>query len=301
MTTILFLCVANSARSQMAEGLARARFGERITVRSAGSAPTRVNPMAIEVMRERSIDLAAHHSKLVDAVDPAGIELVITLCAEEVCPVFLAPVRRLHWPIADPATNEPVEADVLRQRFRSARDAIAIRLDAIEPMLATPRSTAIAPAGPGDRTSIEALLRDSDLPLDGYDDTSFAVARIAGELAGVAGIERHGAHSLLRSVAVSPAHRRHGLAEALVADRIAWARGDGTGSVSLLTTGADRYFERLGFARIDRAELAVQVSGSRQLTIPMCSTAVAMTLQLAPGADGRADGRAATGRPPSGW
>src|SRR4051794_33260891 len=101
---VLFLCVANSARSQLAEGLARARFGDRLRIQSAGSKPTRVNPFAIEAMREAKLDITAHTSKLVDDIDPSGIDLVITLCAEEVCPVFLRPVRRLHWPIPDPAT-----------------------------------------------------------------------------------------------------------------------------------------------------------------------------------------------------
>jgi protein-tyrosine-phosphatase/N-acetylglutamate synthase-like GNAT family acetyltransferase len=278
--SILFLCVANAARSQLAEGLARARFGDRLRVESAGSRPTQVHPMAIEVMQALAIDLAGHRAKLVDAIEPAGVELVITLCAEEVCPAFLAPVRRLHWPIEDPATAAPVAPAVLRARFRAARDAIAARLDAIEPMLATPPRTAIAPAGPGDRAAIEALLHDAGLPLDGYDQTHLAVARLAGQLVGAAGIERHGDHGLLRSVVVAPAHRGQHLAEALVADRLGWARGDGAQAVSLLATGAARYFERLGFAPIDRARLALQVPGSTQLAIPACSTAVAMTRPL---------------------
>ena len=95
---VLFLCVANSARSQLAEGLARARFGDRMRVQSAGSTPTRVHPMAIATMAEISIDISAQTSKLVDKIDPGGIDLVVTLCAEEVCPAFLRPVRRLHWP-----------------------------------------------------------------------------------------------------------------------------------------------------------------------------------------------------------
>ena len=102
--TILFLCVANSARSQMAEGLARKIFGKRNAVQSAGSEPSQVNPYAIEVMRELGVDLSTHHSKSVQTIDPASVGTVITLCAEEVCPVFLGKVRRLHWPIQDPAS-----------------------------------------------------------------------------------------------------------------------------------------------------------------------------------------------------
>ena len=128
------MCVANSARSQMAEGLARARFGESMRVQSAGSQPTRVNPYAIEVMREVGVDLRAHASKSVAAIDPATVDTVVTLCAEEVCPLFLGQARRLHWPIEDPASDDPsLTRDELLGRFRTARDAIAARLDALDP------------------------------------------------------------------------------------------------------------------------------------------------------------------------
>jgi arsenate reductase (thioredoxin) len=134
-TGILFLCVANSARSQMAEGLARqlfARRGADMLVQSAGSQPSRVNPYAIEVMREVGVDLATHHSKPVDAVDPATVDLVITLCAEEVCPIFLGQARRLHWPLPDPASDDPaLQRDDLLARFRSARDALRGKLEAL--------------------------------------------------------------------------------------------------------------------------------------------------------------------------
>lgn len=128
--SLLFLCVANSARSQMAEGLARALFGDRIPVQSAGSEPATVNPYAIEVMREIGVDLTSHRSKSVQAVDPEQVGTVITLCAEEVCPVFLGQARRLHWPIPDPASQDTsLSPDELRVRFRAARDTIRSLLE----------------------------------------------------------------------------------------------------------------------------------------------------------------------------
>ncbi len=131
--SILFLCVANSARSQMAEGLARQRFGNRVRVQSAGSQPSRVNPYAIEVMREVGVDLTGHHSKSVDSIDTASVGTVITLCAEEVCPVFLGHVERIHWPIADPASSDPsLSRDELLARFRAARDQIAALLAGLD-------------------------------------------------------------------------------------------------------------------------------------------------------------------------
>ena len=123
--SILFLCVANSARSQMAEGLARMMFGDRMSVQSAGSEPSEVNPFAIEVMRELGVDLTKHYSKSVQTIDPATVGTVVTLCAEEVCPVFLGKVRRLHWPIPDPASKDrPLPREEMLRRFRAARDTI---------------------------------------------------------------------------------------------------------------------------------------------------------------------------------
>jgi arsenate reductase len=130
--SVLFLCVANSARSQMAEGLARHRFGAEVRVRSAGSAPSRVNPFAIRAMAELGIDLGSHASKSVDTIDPASVDLVITLCAEEVCPVFLSGARRLHWPLPDPDRKHEDLDDAARlAHFRVARDELRSRIEAL--------------------------------------------------------------------------------------------------------------------------------------------------------------------------
>ena len=129
---VLFLCVANSARSQMAEGLARRQFGAGTEVLSAGSRPSKVNPYAIEAMAEIGIDIRDQHSKSVDDVDAGSADLVITLCADEVCPVLPGRVKRLHWPIPDPASDDPnLGADEMRVRFRTARDDIRARIAAL--------------------------------------------------------------------------------------------------------------------------------------------------------------------------
>jgi arsenate reductase len=131
---VLFLCVANSARSQMAEALGRMILGDRVTVQSAGSQPSRVNPYAVEVMAEIGADLTSHTSKSVDSIDPATVDIVITLCAEEVCPVFLGQARRLHWPVPDPASPDTtIPRDEMLRRFRDARDAIRAKLEAFAP------------------------------------------------------------------------------------------------------------------------------------------------------------------------
>lgn len=141
--SILFMCVANSARSQLAEGLARKVLGDRVRVQSAGSKPSRVNPWAIEVAREVGVDLATHASKSVDTIDPATVDTVITLCAEEVCPAFLGKARRVHWPIPDPASDDPsLGRDAMLARFRTARDQIAGRLEVLAALLDVPEGPA---------------------------------------------------------------------------------------------------------------------------------------------------------------
>ena len=283
---VLFLCVANSARSQIAEGMARAKFGDRIRVLSAGSKPTKVNPWAIEMMTEAKVDISGQHSKLVDEIDPDGVDLVVTLCAEEVCPAFLRPVRRLHWPIPDPASAEPLPDREMMQRFRIARRMITPRLDAIEAALKMPPRTALMPATPDDRAELEALLTAAKLPLDGLDDAfpdRFVIARQDGVMIGAAGLEHWKNAGLLRSVVVAESHRGQGLGEALVADRVAWASTiltDGEvqamASICLLTTSAEGFFGRIGFTKIERSELPEPLQASTQTKLSECSTAVAM-------------------------
>lgn len=127
MSSILFLCVANSARSQIAEGLARRLAPPGTPVYSAGSEPGVINPLAVRVLAEAGVDAAAQRSKGLDAVPIEEIDLVVTLCAEEVCPLFPRPVRKLHWPLPDPALARGSEAERLAA-FRAVRDELARRI-----------------------------------------------------------------------------------------------------------------------------------------------------------------------------
>jgi arsenate reductase (thioredoxin) len=129
---LLFLCVANSARSQMAEGIALSFAPPETRIWSAGSSPTRVRPEAIQVMREIGIDISHHRSKAISEVPAAQVDTVITLCAEEVCPVFLGKARRLHWGLSDPAVVDGSEEDRL-EAFRKTRDELRRRIQAFLP------------------------------------------------------------------------------------------------------------------------------------------------------------------------
>ncbi|TVS16633.1 MAG: arsenate reductase ArsC [Gammaproteobacteria bacterium] len=123
---ILFLCVSNAARSQMAEGLARALLPASVTVESAGSEPGTLNPDAVAVMAEIGIDISKHQPKGLDAVDVAGADVIVTLCADEICPVVPGAVKRLHWPISDPVDVES---------SRAARAQIQDRIEALSRVL----------------------------------------------------------------------------------------------------------------------------------------------------------------------
>jgi arsenate reductase len=118
---VLFLCTHNSARSQMAEGLLRHLAGDRFDVFSAGTEATRVNPLAVDAMREIGIDISDHRSKTLDEMRGATFDYVITVCdrANESCPLFAGGTQRIHWSFEDPADAND---------FRNVRDAIRERL-----------------------------------------------------------------------------------------------------------------------------------------------------------------------------
>ena len=126
---LLFLCVANSARSQLAEGIARSLAPEHLKISSAGSVPTAVRPQAIEVLGEIGIDISHYTSTSLDKVE-RPVDAVITLCAEEVCPVWLEHAWRAHWRLPDPADLEGTEEEKL-DAFRSVREGLRRRLGVV--------------------------------------------------------------------------------------------------------------------------------------------------------------------------
>lgn len=126
---VLFLCTANSARSQMAEGLLRQLAGDRFEVYSAGTNPVGVNPISIEVMKELGIDISHHTSKSLDQFLTEPFDFIITVCdrAKESCPIFPGDAVRIHWSFDDPAAVQGGEQERLRV-FRRVRDELLTRL-----------------------------------------------------------------------------------------------------------------------------------------------------------------------------
>ncbi|MBN9661645.1 MAG: arsenate reductase ArsC [Acidobacteria bacterium] len=122
---VLILCTANSARSQMAEGLMRHDHGERFEVESAGTKATSVRPEAVAVMKEIGIDISGHRSKVVDEFAQQTFAYVLTVCdnAKESCPIFPGHGNRLHHSFEDPAAVQGADEDRLTA-FRLIRDQI---------------------------------------------------------------------------------------------------------------------------------------------------------------------------------
>ncbi len=128
--TVLFVCTHNSARSQMAEGLLRAHYGDRYAVYSAGTEPSCVNPFAVEAMRDLGIDLSDHRSEHVDQFAQTPIDYVVTVCdsARESCPYLSARLRNIHHCFEDPSAVDGPDAMKLAA-FRRIRDEIKHWLD----------------------------------------------------------------------------------------------------------------------------------------------------------------------------
>jgi len=119
---IVFICVENSCRSQIAEGLARHRGGENFTVYSAGSKPgKRVDPDAVEVMREIGIDISLHKPKGFSELPACDFDYVVTVGCNDTCP-FLPAIKHIEWHIDDPK-GKGIEY------FRKTRDEIKYKIE----------------------------------------------------------------------------------------------------------------------------------------------------------------------------
>jgi len=124
---ILFLCVGNSARSQIAEGLAKSMMGSKHNIKSAGSQPSgSVHPNAINTMNEIGIDISNYESKRVEDLDKEfinDVDYIITLCAEEFCPTLNNKAKKIHWANEDP-DNDSYSDQQLETEFRRTRENI---------------------------------------------------------------------------------------------------------------------------------------------------------------------------------
>jgi arsenate reductase len=129
-TRVLFVCTANAARSQMAEGLLRTKCGDRFEVFSAGTRQAKVSARTIEVMQEIGIDISHHRSKTLAEYSGASFDLAVTLCdnAHAICPVVTGAKKTIHHGFADPHLTQGTDEDIL-DGYRRVRDEIADWID----------------------------------------------------------------------------------------------------------------------------------------------------------------------------
>lgn len=123
--SVLFLCIGNSCRSQMAEGLLRHLAGDRFDAYSAGIVQSHLRPETVDAMREVGIDISKQWSKTADTYAGRDFDIVVTTCdeAKEVCPLFPGAKRMLHWSIPDPVGRGP-------EAYRAAREMLRERIEA---------------------------------------------------------------------------------------------------------------------------------------------------------------------------
>jgi arsenate reductase len=131
-TRVLFVCTANAARSQMAEGLLRAKYGDRYEVFSAGTRESKVSTRAIAVMQEIGIDISHHHSKTIDEFNGTSFDLAVTLCdnAHAVCPTVPGSKKTIHHGFFDPHAIRGTDEDVIAA-YRKVRDDMSVWIDSV--------------------------------------------------------------------------------------------------------------------------------------------------------------------------
>lgn len=275
MKTVLFACVHNAGRSQMAAAwFNRLADPTKAVAISAGTEPGRhVHPEVVQAMSELGIDLSNQSPKFLSDELARSASTLITMGCGEACPVVPG-VRRDDWPLEDPKGKSLDRVREIRSEIATRVRALLIANDWLRWM--------VRDARPEDRAQAEALLRTAGLPTVGVADhfESFIVAEnTASRMVGVAGIEMYGTSGLLRSVATEASVRGSGLGSMLTARMIARARAKGVVNIYLLTTTAEAFFAKQGFERIERVALPAAIQSSAELNGLCPESATVMRLR----------------------
>ena len=275
MKTILFACVHNAGRSQMAAALFN-RYADptQAIAVSAGTEPgTGVHPEVLAAMKEIDIDLSSAKPQVLSDELVGSVNALVTMGCSETCPVVRG-VERHDWPLEDPK-GKPIE------RVREIRGEVGDRVKAFlseKGWLRANASVELFPASTTDEPAVRGLLSEAVLPLEGLElafPKGYVVAQVAGRLAGCAGFEVYGQDGLLRSLAVRAGDRKTGLGARLVANRIDAARADGLVSMFAITTTAADFFEHLGFERMGREAVPESVQRSAEFS-SICPSSAAI-------------------------
>ena len=281
MKKVLFACVHNAGRSQMAAALFNRYAGpKKASAVSAGTEPgSRVHPEVLEAMKELGIDLGAVKPQFLSDELAASVNVLVTMGCGERCPVVPG-LERHDWPLED-SKGKSIE------RVRQIREEIGELVKAFLAqkgwLLGNGTGAELASASASHEPAIRRLLSDAALPLEGLEmafPKGYVVAHAAGDLVGCAGIEVYGRDALLRSLVVAAQDRKTGLGARLVANRIDAARADGLDSIYAITTTAADFFAHLGFERIGREVVPAGVRSSAEFSSICPSSAAVLRKSL---------------------
>jgi arsenate reductase (thioredoxin) len=278
MKTVLFACVHNAGRSQMAAALFNQLANPALArAISAGTEPSeQVHPEVMVAMREIGIDLSqACPRKLTSALAKEACLLVTMGCGES-CPVVPG-LERDDWPLEDPK-GKPSE------RVREIRDQVRKRVRSL--LLARgwamPVGQDLRESRPDDDSQLRAFLGTAGLPADDVETgrQEFLLAHEAGRIVGTVGLEFVGGHVLARSLAVAQDRRGLGLGKLLLEAAIQRAQARGIKTVYALTTTAEAFAAAHGFVRISRSEVPQVIASLAQFQTLCPTTAVCLRLQI---------------------
>jgi arsenate reductase len=272
MKTVIFACVHNAGRSQMAAAF----FNRLVDPRkaraiSAGTHPgDRVHPEVVAAMQEQGVDLSTARPQRLTPELAAGAYMLITMGCGDECPLVPG-AKRDDWPLEDPKGKDVATV-------RSIRDDVRTRVQRLIAAEQLSNSAAIRAATPPDLARIEAMLKSADLPLDGVQD-AFNVGFVAEDGEGIVGavaLEVYSDSALLRSLVVDGSAQGRGLGGRLTQAAIDEAQRRGVRAIYLLTTTADAFFPRFGFVAVDRQSLPASIQGSIEFQSACPASAIAM-------------------------
>jgi N-acetylglutamate synthase-like GNAT family acetyltransferase/protein-tyrosine-phosphatase len=269
----LILSAVSDARSQIGEGLARALAPRQIRITSAGVARGKVDPLAVQVLAELSVNGADLRAQTLDEVDLTGVGAVVVLSDENPAVAALDGILRVHWPLPDPAKGGGTEEKRI-ERYRAVRNELRRRLIRVFAREAIPAdetgipTTSVGPASGGDMDAIRRLLVAALLPSGdvGGPNQRFIVARQNGKVVGCAGLETFGEDGQLRSMAVHWTSRTAGLGTSLHGRLLFEALQAGVKNLYVVTTTAADFFTRQGYRKVQPADVPPGVKGSEEYT-----------------------------------
>jgi N-acetylglutamate synthase-like GNAT family acetyltransferase/protein-tyrosine-phosphatase len=286
----LILSRSNAARGQIAEGIARALAPRQVRISSAGASRGRVDPLAVRVLAELSVDVSDQHSKALDEVDASDAQAILVLSEEDPTPQALRGVLRVHWPMPDPAAGGGSEEEKIA-RYRAVRNELRRRLirvfarEAVASEANEGPTTSIGPASGGDLDAIKRMLVASLLPSRdvGGPNQRFIVASDNGRILGCAGLETYGQDGQVRSMAVHWTRRNAGLGSRLHERLLFEAVLADVRTLYVVTTTAEDFFSRHGYRRIETKDVPHDLLYSEEFATFVPGGGVVMSRPVRPG------------------